>query len=55
MPDELHAKYDECILMDDETYAKMEFGQLHREMFYEATGRGNACSKYKFFLLLGAF
>jgi hypothetical protein len=41
-------KYDGCILMDDETYVKMDFGQLPGQKIYKATGRGDVPGKFKF-------
>lgn len=41
-------KYQGCLLMDDETYVKMDFGQLPGQKFYKATSRGDVPSKFKF-------
>lgn len=45
---EVLTKFGGCILMDDETYVKMDFGQLPGQKFYKATGRGDVPSKFKF-------
>lgn len=41
-------KFDGCILMDDETYVKMDYKQIPGRKFYLATGRGDVPSRYKF-------
>lgn len=41
-------KYQGCLLIDDETYVKMDFGQLPGQKFYMATARGNVPAKFKF-------
>ena len=38
--DQVLTKFDGCLLMDDETYVKTDFGQIPGQKFYLATGRG---------------
>lgn len=45
---EVLTRYPGCILMDDETYVKMDFGQLPGQKFYMAMARGDVPNKYKF-------
>lgn len=39
--------YFDCILMDDETYCKVDFKQLPGKKFYTATKKGNVKEKFK--------
>lgn len=41
-------KYNGCILMDDETYVKMDFGQIPGNKFYLAKRKGNVAGRFKF-------
>lgn len=46
--DQVLTKFDGCILMDDETYVKADFGQIPGQKFYLATARGDVPAKFKF-------
>lgn len=43
-------KFQGCIMMDDETYVKMDFKQLPGQKFYASTIRGNVPKKFKYVL-----
>ena len=46
--DNLLTKYNGCILMDDETYVKMDFKQIPGQCYYASKIRGNVSDKYKY-------
>lgn len=46
--DEILTTNDGCLMMDDETYVKMDYKQLPGQKFYTAIKRGNVASKYKY-------
>lgn len=46
--DQVLTKFDGCLLMDDETYVKADFGQIPGQKFYLATARGDVPAKFKF-------
>ena len=46
--DKILTKFDGCILMDDETYVKLDFQQLPGQKFYAADKRGCVPEKYKY-------
>ena len=46
--DKVLTKFNGCILMDDETYVKMDFKQIPGPRFYVAKLRGRVNSKYKY-------
>lgn len=49
--DQVLTKYQGCLLLDDETYVKMDFGQLPGQKFYLATARGDVPAKFKFMFM----
>jgi hypothetical protein len=46
--DEVLTKNRHCIIMDDETYVKLDFKQLPGQRFYLSTFRGNVPARYKY-------
>jgi len=46
--DEILTKFDGCLVMDDETYVKVDQGQIPGQKFYVATHRLNVPDKYKY-------
>ena len=46
--DNLLTKHNGCILMDDETYVKMDFKQIPGQCYYASKIRGNVSDKYKY-------
>lgn len=48
--DEVLTKFDGCLLMDGETYVKMDFKQLPGQKYYSSTIRGNVPNKFKYIL-----
>ena len=46
--DNLLTKHNVCILMDDETYVKMDFKQIPGQCYYASKIRGNVSDKYKY-------
>lgn len=46
--EQILTKYNGCILMDDETYVKLDFGQIPGQKFYLAKRKGDAPGKFKF-------
>lgn len=48
--DKFLTKFEGCILMDDETYVKMDFKQLPGQKFYASQFRGNVPKKFKYVL-----
>lgn len=48
--DDVLTKFDGCILMDDETYVKMDSKQLPGQKFYSATARCNVPKQFKYVL-----
>lgn len=49
--DEVLTKFDRCILMDDQTYVKIDLKQLSGQKYCSATIRGNVTEKFKYVLL----
>lgn len=46
--DNVLTKFTGCVLMDDETYVKLDFKQIPGQKFYSADARGNVPPKFKF-------
>lgn len=46
--DRILTKFKGCLLLDDETYVKLDFNQLPGTKFYMAKARGDVDEKYKF-------
>lgn len=46
--DEILTKHGGCVIMDDETYVKLDFNQLPGQKFYTSLRRGNVPPKYKY-------
>jgi transposase len=46
--DQVLTKFEGCLVMDDETFVKLDFKQLPGNMFYVAKFRGNVPKRYKF-------
>lgn len=46
--DQVLTKFKGCLLLDDETYVKLDFNQLPGTKFYMADARGNVDERYKF-------
>lgn len=49
--DKLLTKHDGCILLDDETYVKLDFKQIPGKNYYVSKFRGNVDNKFKYVLV----
>lgn len=49
--DDILTKFSGCILMDDETYVKLDFNQLPGQKFYVAINKRNVKPQYKYIFM----